>query len=368
MINKLIFLLLGINICSSCSYENKNTTNVVFPNKFQFVKIGEKIFLPDEKTPVDWRNIALLNYSDSSILLLFNSLTSEINYFNYKTTKLVKQKKLPVYADGFYLYTLDTIYFYSYYKGLIYEFYDLDSHYRTYRLPLANKRKVPARVNIFNGIYPWNNKLYMTTYTLSEVEVNKRYTNISFDLKTYNMTYDFEYPDEYLKANWGGGIYRIGYSCYNRKHDKIIYSFPILHTLEIYDCKTHTKQSVYAGSKYIKSIKAASKSKEKELTNEEQFNYFLENNSYSAIVYDQYRKCYYRIAELPHTSSKKTYFKQNSIIILDEDLKKIGEFLLPLRYGTTLLIAPEGILIPYISPEKNEDESLNFHIFNLVNK
>lgn len=367
-IHKFIILFFIIKICSSCSYENKNTTNFEFPDKCQLIKIGEKTFSPDEKTPADWRNIALLNYPDSSIFLQFNYLTSEINYFDYKTTRFIKQQKLPLYADGLYVSTLDSIYFYSYYKGLIYEFHDLNSTPRIYRLPLEDKQKVPARVNIFNGIYPWRNMFYMSSYILGESGTKKRFATIGYDVKTNKITYDFEYPKEYLKANWGGGTYRLGYTCFDKKHGKILYSFPILHTLEIYDCEKHTLKSVYAGSKYIKSIKAACKDKTKELTNDEQFNYFLENNSYSAIVYDPYRNCYYRIAEITVPSSKKTYFKQNSIIILDERFDKIGESLLPLRYGTTILIAPEGILIPYISSEKSEDESLNFHVFNLVYK
>ncbi|MCM1032074.1 MAG: DUF4221 domain-containing protein [Oscillibacter sp.] len=369
MKHKIIAIWIGINICSSCFYENKNIADVdMMQDKCELIKVGEKRFVPDEKTPADWRNIALLNFSDSCVFLLWNTLTSEMNFFNYKTAELIKQQKLPIYADGFYVHAPDTIYFYSYYKGQIYEFHDLasSSSYNTYQVPLTNKRRIPGRVNIFNGIYPFNNTLYMTSYTLGETEVNKRYTNIGFNRHTHEVRYDFEYPKEYLKANWGGGIYRIGYSCFNKEHNKIIYSFPILHTLEVYNCKNGTTESIFAGSKYIKSIKAARKNKKRELTNDEQFKYFMDNNSYSAIIYDKYRKCYYRIAEQSTLSSQKTFFKQNSIIILNENLEKIGEHLLPLRYGTTLLIAPEGILIPYIPPIPDEDESLNFHLFNLV--
>lgn len=357
------FIGLILLSCWACSYENKNNMKEDNSIDYLSIKIGEKTFFPDENTPADWRNIGLLKHLDKIYFILYNTETSELNFFDYETTKFLKKQKLPFRADGFAIARDNKIHFYDYYRGIIYEYTNLDSCYVKYRLPITNKQNTPTRVNLFNGVYSYKNSFYMAIYTLGENETIKRYTNFCIDIEINRINYDFEYPAEYLKANWGGGIYRIGYSCFNKECNKILYSFPALHTLEIYDCNTHKRESVYAGSKYIKSIKSFSKNKTREATNEEQFNYFLENNSYSMITFDPYRNCYYRIGELSTDQTSESFLKQYSIIILDDNLNKIGECLLPWRLGSTILVSPEGVLIPYISQNKDDREPMKFYIF-----
>lgn len=364
-----INILLLFSICKACSYANVNKINTEEAQKGCYlIKSGEKFFLPDSNTPSDWRNTGIIATGQTCQFLLYNAYTSEINVFDYSSSKLIKQQKLPIEADGLYVASAEQIYFYSYDKGKLWEFNLLDSSFKSYQFPLKQMRFHPSRINLFNGVYKNDGNLFMTSYTLGEQENKQRFTCICYDVMNDEIRYTLEYPQEYQKANWGGGIYRWGYSCLNASQDKIIYSFPILHELVCYDFSDQQVETFYAGSRYIESIQAYSRNKIKEPSGQEQFNYFLNNNSYSAIIYDPYRKCYYRVAETSVISTPTLYFKQNSIIVLNEKLEKIGETQLPLQYGTTLLVCPDGLLIPYITQGQSVDDTLKYHVFKLLYK
>lgn len=153
---------------------------------------------------------------------------------------------------------------------------------------------------------------------------------------------------------------------YSFHYDEYIYVASINH-------KNVTKIPVK--SKYISKIKFTEK-----MSSGNPMKNACENPKYGNLLYDKYRKVYYRIAypenELSNNENFKDIYtygrKTFSIIILDNEFNIIGETLFPdFIYNPTLIfIRKDGLYIcnsHYKNPDYNEDK-LNFTKFELFNR
>ncbi len=158
-----------------------------------------------------------------------------------------------------------------------------------------------------------------------ETEANRPLVVI-YDIGKDSLAYIFSYPVSYRSGKWYGRQYRKIYSAYNMHRDIFIYSFPNDHYVYYTDHRSSPKKA-YAGSKYFGDI--VSTNKHWFYDKEAGFDYYQNQPSYSTIIYDPYRKCYYRIAEHPVAITEEFYRKPFSIILLDEELNWMGEYMVP---------------------------------------
>ena len=161
--------------------------------------------------------------------------------------------------------------------------------------------------------------------------------------------------------------YRLPYYCLNEHGDYVI-SFPACHQL-VSGNLNGSRQStiVESGCNAIKEIKPYRKYKFiMNHSSDDVWSWYMNNPSYEGILYDKYRKVYYRFARLPLPEYKKGdrgNRKPLVVIILDENLQYLGEYLMPTvveYFSTNAFVSERGLNIQVISD--NEDV-LQFYVY-----
>lgn len=366
----LLFMTLFYGSCVT-EYSNPNILNDERKDSLTLSFLKEICLRPDEKTPSDWEKTLMVKENDSCFILLYNAYNGDLNYYSSTTGNLFRIISTQLKGmDGISSYE-DSI--------LFVQDYDLC---RFYKMNLCecttDTLKIeglsfdagdfpPSYISVYNGVYPINkNAVFLTTFTAGESDKGNRCCGMIYDDNSKSHTSVVPYPSLYQRANWGGGMFRSGFTCYNPSEHIILFSFPACHNLYVFNVKDKSIMEYYAGSKIINKISAFSNVPDQVVSNFESFNYYLKTDNYGPIIYDKYRNLYYRIAEKAgyHKGDTYKYLKQLSVIILDSQLNIIGEKTFEQPYGTTLLIAPEGIYIPYLK-DIGMDLPMHYHVFNV---
>lgn len=323
----------------------------------------------DENTPVDWLNTSLIEKNDSIYVLVFNAYIGDLFYYdihsgNFRGKIETKFGNL----DGMSVYDNHEIYLQDYERC---SFYRLDNNGEvcdTLRVPFVEGEGIspPSRISIFNGVKYTRNKFFYETFSVGESDRGNRYCGAVLDIENKNCTYIMPYPKIYQKANWGGGMFRSGYTCFNSLKNLILFSFPASHELFVYNIENNAITSFYAGSNCIDIISSYSNNVDERFDDNRSIKHYISNPNYGAIIYDKYRQLYYRIAEIPRRNEVGGYrlLKQLSIIILDLSFRIVGETIFLQPYGTTILVAPDGLMIPFV--ENNDlDGIMQYHMFKV---
>ena len=200
------------------------------------------------------------------------------------------------------------------------------------------------------------------------------------DLFSGNVKFEYVYDiktkkGEYLKFSWPviykgnfWGFYHTFPSRLRGQDDFLVYSFGIDHNLQVL-LPNGTVNEHEARSDYFDSIDPIRK-------NEDETEAFLKRGIYAMVIYDKYRKVYYRIAGLetdhilPSGKPKADIHKPYSMIILDQKFHKIGETLLePVEQFLIKdwFVCKEGLCISNANPLNKEiDEAkMAFHVLTL---
>ena len=176
-----------------------------------------------------------------------------------------------------------------------------------------------------------------------------------------------EYPGSDLKLK-KYGLETAFSRCYDQKH--FIYSFYYDENIYVTSVDHQTIQKIPVKSEYVNKITLPGEQTAQPID-------FCENSWYGNMLYDKYRKVYYRIA-YPKTTIEKgirpmellAFGRKNfSIIILDKNFNKIGETLFPdYTYNPGIMFIDEdGLYISdshYLNPNFNDD-ILSFRKFDL---
>lgn len=183
------------------------------------------------------------------------------------------------------------------------------------------------------------------------------------------QTKDFiPFPKDSDGKNWGGGFhYMYPYFDVGSAH-RLVVSFSFSHYLSVFDMDSEESMQVWAGSGIIDQIKpfpGSRKSVNRSPNTYKTIEWYMRNPSYEGVLYDRYRKCYYRIARLPLPAGESIpavgNVKPVVVIVLDENFNYLGETRLSSKipYNTFCsLVSPGGLMIQV--QDKNEDRIL-FH-------
>ena len=177
------------------------------------------------------------------------------------------------------------------------------------------------------------------------------------------------YP--FTEANWGEGSTNYNMrGTYNKEEDAFYYSFPIdknIYKLDMSDFKISTASSIQ--NEYFNKIKPLSKKVTKTFDKLEIEKYAFTTPAYYNLVYDQYRKIYYRF--VLHPLNETEYFNQNgmplraiSIICLDSKFNKLGEtFIGNDNYFPMYFVGKTGLFIANKQKYDQNEEYLEFDLF-----
>lgn len=203
-------------------------------------------------------------------------------------------------------------------------------------------------------------------YTANHFDYNDP-LSVKVNLEDGSCKYGVRYPEEYSKAYFGGVYMHTPYHCADDE-GRIVYSFPASNYVFRYDTNLDLVDSIYMGSRYTDYIESAPSSSLEWLKSEDdRIRYYISQHSYSSILYDPFRKVYYRIAEHPLSNWDGEWFiKPFSIVVSDTDGNIITETPLVDEYESlnkgNMHVGREGLMIQ----KRTEDENtIDFVIYKL---
>jgi len=369
---------------------NKSTINVENP-KQRILKSKYELVVSDERKynidSVTAPRPVYMQYIKGNILTFLNQYNKTIYFYNYNSFKLEKKifldKENKLYRIGGYYYINDdSIY--------VYDVPDV----KLYLVDSNGKIKKGIALHDNNHEWPLHYPQYMisTVVPIIRYHGNLIMTGLSFpslnssaidsfhftsiiNIKTSRVKFLFTYPKELYgsDANWEGGLATIVYPVLSANGD-IIHSFPVSHNLYISHCDGQKYKTIYGGSNFAKTISSI-KHKIKTTPDDLILLNYLQMDMYTAILYDPYRKLYYRFMLRGIPNAKITIpkeEKQIDVIIMDNKFNYLGETIIGKAREwnwTNSFVTHEGLNIEYLSGNINEDY-LIFKTFKLelINK
>jgi hypothetical protein len=213
-----------------------------------------------------------------------------------------------------------------------------------------------------------DNKIYLCAeliYAKPIIDHSKIPVVIKLDINTKEISYPFYRTDKYQEGQWGmTSTHARFYQTYNPDKDLMVHSHGNDGYVYVYD-ELNNMSKYYAGSSSMKEIKPYSKSKVLEPS--ESFRYEATTGAYNSIMYDRYRKMYYRFTFLPVediATQPSVFYGRIAIIILDDNFQKVGEYVLPKGYEHTMsFVGKAGLHIASRSKYSQDEDHLTFDIF-----
>lgn len=371
----------------------KNTNANIFPNQCNISYIGNKAFELDDETSYLTSYIQFINRNDSLCYFSFiNEYNNSIYFYNYDNSAFIKKIQYEEEGNngvgkiqGYYYINEDNIYTFDYGTSKIFvtngkstviksspsmyesiKYQDVSEIISFPPAPYVQTDN-PIRVvndyiilgGFFSGEYLTENK-------------NNRPVNILYNLKTDKIRYLNNYPEMYQKYNLGGRLtYRLPH--FEVREENLLLSFSADHYIQNYSFQDDSCTSHYAGSSFIKEIKAFPYPKSIPINKKRAWDWYMNTPSYEGIYYDKYNKLYYRIARLPdkdYAKHKLGNRKPIVIIVLDSQLNYLGEGKLPTDLNlrtTNCFVSEDGLNIQLLNEDENHFTFCQFKI-NINNK
>jgi hypothetical protein len=367
------------------SIKNKNEGKLTATHRLVISDV--KKFIIDDNTATKPPYMQLFEDSSGVRMLTFlNKYNNSIYFYDYKEStyirKTIYEKEGPdaiLGSTGYYIKNMDSIYIYN--KSMI-------------EVALADSSgHVKDRISLRDDEPNW--PLYYPQYYLStsipfietpgkliltgfsglsipDSLIHKFRFTAYIDMKTNQAEFFHTYPEELYgsNSNWEGGLSTPVYPELSPT-DELIHSFPVSHDLYITKWGDESSRTVYAGSNVAGTIRSIDWGEIRTTPAELQFAYFAQEDMYTAIHYDPWRKVYYRylLQGIPNATSRMPINKKPVIIILmDEQFNYLGETLIGTGEEwnwTNSFVTEEGLNIEYIDTDDLEEDYLNLKIFTI---
>ncbi len=387
-ISTIIGLLLLIVSCSDyevITSENKFKGDLI--QKYSLKEWNEKKIPLDASTAPQSPYIQL--YQDSlegRVLSLLNPHINGINFYSYdsgdslRTIKFVKEGPHAILrAMAYYIKNLDSIYVFN--MPLM-------------QLVLTNHKgevveRIPLRGNESNWQFSYPQYMFNTASPILEMDNHLLLTGLSpfsihndsigkfrftadVDMTTHKVSYRHLYPAPIYggNSNWEDPLFMQVYTTLN-SNGQVIHSFPPSHDLRLSQWESEEYTYKYAGSNVAGTIYSidwdylAGEITPRELI----YSHFLKQDLYASILYDPWRKVYYRFLrqQIPGATTRSHLNdKKIIVIILDEQFNYLGESLIGTGKQwkwTNAFVTEEGLNIEYIDTTDTEELYMHFKIF-----
>ena len=385
---KLNSVIIYLFILSSCSYhivsvqnERAGELNATYTLDIS----AEKKFPLDDYTAPKSLYMQICHDSvGKRQLALLNSYRNSIYFYNYETGDFIREirfeKEGPngiLSLNGFYVKNMDSIYIYSKPKVELL-LGDCKGHVKQ-RWSLMGKGKdwylsmpqyLPGTVC---PMVEMDNHLILTGFSPFCIE-NDDMKNFRFtacmDLENGQLDFHHLYPMELFEgnANWDDPCFMKVYPCI-AADGSIIHSFPISHNVYVSKWDSDEARTVYAGSNAARTIRSIDWDYVSQHTPRELIHtHILRQDLYAAMLYDPWRKAYYRFMQQGikgATSQDQLTEKPVVVIMMDEQFNYLGEIVL----GTSNVwnwnnsfVTKEGLNIEYIDESDIDEQYMRFKI------
>ena len=375
---KLLYLIV-FSTFISCSSDKENVMKVDFTNH------NSHIFKPFDLVEISLDSTTMmfnksLQFSDkllSPTLIILNKALNTLQYYNLDTKKLYKKVKIESEGENgvgivasFYCHTQDSIFVFT--RG-------------DYKVALINDKGV-----IKNKYYVGRNSKGYSGLPIGEynhdivLEDNNLYTVVAPDLnpaqnsfidksllfsktnlKDNKTQYFVNYPSIYQKNSYPLQ-FLTPCETYKTNHE-VVFSFPSDNFIQKYNLKDLAQPTALpCKSEYMSEVKPLDK--KNYLNPELNFEHYVNNSSYERVIWDSFRKVYYRFVQ--HFDEKKKKMNQApirfSIIVINELGVKLCEYDLPdnIQNGFSF-VNSKGL---YVETIAESDDKIKFIGLKLIEK
>lgn len=320
-------------------------------------------------------------YCRDSLLFIQNEESNTISIYTLRGKKILnydfnvfKQKIKNFSVTAAWPYSVDSIFVYSKPSKKIYLFNHKLILLDSFQMPLdkdyvLNKQYPDPEISTCQQPAYFNGSLFVTGFTIGENLLrNDSNKFVACESNKIGKFFYVNYPEDYYKLDWGGIYYRMVYSCI--LYDSILcISFPASSSIALFNLKTKSihYQNMFPDMKEY--IEPYSKKKMKKFDKAKIAEHFYGQYSFKGIVYDKYRKLFYRFLLKP-TSDK--YLQKHHVgpqeqflLVYDDKFNYLGFNKLDLTYSKfTFFVAEKGLYIQRIKNIKDE-EHIFFDVFSV---
>lgn len=328
-----------------------------------------KVFIGDRIVPIPLSSQVMENESGKQIYILLDENT--LYCFDMENGRLIRSEELKDCGNlnnysGF-LCLPDASFVYNYKQKSLYMLDSLYQVKRKWKVVFDKKDVIDPEALTDSPILYTQGKLILSGVKMLDLEGKTDLpVSCSIDVLTGNRNIGGNYPEVYFKGNFGGIYFNAIYHTL-AADGRILYSFPADHYVYFYSPDFAFVKKCFMGSRYSPVITSSDFDlidlvKDKEL----RIKYYISQYSYSNVLYDKYRKVYYRIAQHPLASWKsgETFVKPFSIIVMDESGKLLSETPIQQDYKSLNLhnvhVVKDGLLIQKKTSDENVIEFVKF--------
>lgn len=301
---------------------------------------------------------------------------NSLHWFDLKSGKHLRSKKIEKCGNlnnysGF-LCLGDTTFVYNYKQKMVYMLDSLFEIQKTWNVVDGYMKKNstfdPEALTDSPMMYV-NGKLLLSGAKIGQQKDDGKEHPISccIDMGSDKVEYGGNYPKQYLEGDFGGVYFNMIY--HTMAQNCWWYSFPASHEVYASSLDLSESRKFYMGSRYAAEIVSSDYNSLELFKNKElRIRYYISQHSYSNLLYDKYRKLFYRIALHPLSGWQSgAFLKPFSIIVMDMNGNLLSETPIQKDYANLNLhnmhITKDGLLIQ--RKTLNEDV-IEFVVYNIV--
>ncbi|MFY0593376.1 DUF4221 family protein [Roseivirga sp.] len=190
--------------------------------------------------------------------------------------------------------------------------------------------------------------------------LKKSRTLLEVNLENGSIQYHFGVPELLLTDHWV--INQHFFSATNVDSLTWVYSFDLSDSIFINRIGIDKPKRVYAPSRYAKELQKWNK---KDLNSKEAYQYYYQQTSYFKIVFDPFRKYFYRFVHHPNErailsgDNENLWDQDYSIMVMDKDFKILGERIFRRdKVPSVEIIDEDGLWLPYLDSAVENREGI----------
>lgn len=357
-----------------------NKEKISFKNIYSLTLVDTVEFPLDSLSKADFSQF--LDGNNERSIYMLNRFQNAIYKYNYNTLALDSILSFRKSGnanfgtiDAFLVKNSDSIYLYNSNKPIIYLTNRKGEFLKKYEFFQADDVHLTPEIDNQNKAFFNDGKLYFTHRGLRKAYKK----NVSFPNTTVSSlnlddgSFDFElpFPDVYKNKVWGLQFYNLT-STFNPKNKTRVYSYMINENILTIDSLGNIK-TYYAGSEHFDKTNPISEKELDFMEVRQEVNIMYSSSYFYNIYYDQFNDMYFRFAFLPiyqYTEAKNLMLselvreKRFSVVILNKDFVKQGEYILPnLSYDINNVFFTENGM--HILNKNSEEDIMKYDIYNL---
>jgi hypothetical protein len=360
------FSLFILTILFNCSTQKEalNVSSGVLPELTSEVK-----FELDTSDDANSRSVQLYSNNNKFFLIYHHTSTNKIVVYDLASKRIVSNIRFDKEGSNgvgegitsMYFHNFDSIFLLS---SLAQKIYLADS-----------ARNVKAKIDVSNNFgyvdfgtmsppFIKNGEIFLRTYpNPMKKSSSTDVAMIKIDLKTKAVEKVIYLSKEYDRGWWGRHLYLLSSVTYNKTQDLLVTSYPNDNYLYTMDFRNNIQKHIVKADK-ISQLNPVSDN----VINDDNkmLKHATEQGYYAGIMFDEWRKIYYRISYAPQAyNSQDDLGKGLTLIVIDENFNKLGELdFHDSKYAIgSSFIAPSGLFLFNKEKYNLDDNFLSYDVF-----